>query len=113
MQSSLHFWGHPVRTVETFTGIAEAWGGHENVNWTEEPRLREQDFGNFQDPQKMGGEILKERKMFGRIWYRFPSGESGADVYDRVSIFLDSLHRTWAFHPAENFILVTHGFWMR
>ncbi len=28
---------------------------------------------------------FKERNLVGRFFYRFPSGESGADVYDRVS----------------------------
>lgn len=50
----------------------------------EECRVREQDFGNFQDAQKM--KQLKEiRNQFGRFFFRFPEGESGADVYDRVS----------------------------
>lgn len=50
----------------------------------EECRVREQDFGNFQDAQKM--RQLKEiRNQFGRFFFRFPEGESGADVYDRVS----------------------------
>jgi broad specificity phosphatase PhoE len=50
----------------------------------EEPRLREQDFGNFQDPAQM--QVCKtERLRFGTFYYRFPQGESGADVYDRVS----------------------------
>ena len=28
-----------------------------------------------------------ERLRFGRFFYRFPNGESGADVYDRMTIF--------------------------
>lgn len=28
-----------------------------------------------------------ERIRFGRFFYRFPNGESGADVYDRMTIF--------------------------
>jgi broad specificity phosphatase PhoE len=52
----------------------------------EEPRLREQDFGNFQDP-KLIQLAKQERPQFGRFFYRFPDGESGADVFDRVSAF--------------------------
>lgn len=56
----------------------------------EEVQLREQDFGNFQDQKGM--ELEKsERLRFGRFFYRFPNGESGADVYDRVTIFEVSL----------------------
>lgn len=50
----------------------------------EECRVREQDFGNFRDRLRL--KHLKEiRNKFGRFFYRFPEGESGADVYDRVS----------------------------
>ena len=34
-----------------------------------------------------------ERLRFGRFFYRFPNGESGADVYDRMTIFEDHLVR--------------------
>lgn len=34
-----------------------------------------------------------DRARFGRFWYRFDGGESGADVYDRVTAFLESLYR--------------------
>ena len=34
-----------------------------------------------------------ERLRFGRFFYRFPNGESGADVYDRMTIFEDHLIR--------------------
>ena len=55
-------------------------------------RLREQDFGNFQDLKKIK-EAKLIRPQFGRFFYRFPDGESGADVYDRVSAFLGTFHR--------------------
>ena len=48
----------------------------------EEVQLREQDFGNFQDMEGKKREKA-ERLRFGRFFYRFPNGESGADVYDR------------------------------
>jgi hypothetical protein len=41
-----------------------------------------QDFGNFQDAEGKKREKA-ERLRFGRFFYRFPNGESGADVYDR------------------------------
>ena len=34
-----------------------------------------------------------ERLRFGRFFYRFPNGESGADVYDRMTIFEDHMVR--------------------
>jgi broad specificity phosphatase PhoE len=54
-----------------------------------EPRLREQDWGNLQDPVEQ--ELEKQRRHeFGHFFYRLPHGESGADVDDRVASFLGS-----------------------
>lgn len=88
----------------------------------EECRVREQDFGNFQDAQKM--KQLKEiRNQFGRFFFRFPEGESGADVYDRVSSFLESMWRDIDMqrfrHEGEgeeeelNLMIVSHGLAIR
>ncbi|MEU6484116.1 histidine phosphatase family protein [Streptomyces sp. NPDC046887] len=79
----------------------------------EEPRLREQDWGNWQDPADVGRQKAK-RDAYGHFFYRFAQGESGADVYDRVGAFLESLHRSFAEpdHP-PNVLLVTHGLTMR
>jgi broad specificity phosphatase PhoE len=79
----------------------------------EEPRLREQDWANYQDT----ADIVRQRELrdrYGHFFYRFTDGESGADVYDRVSSFLETLHRQFARHdyPA-NALLVTHGLTMR
>jgi broad specificity phosphatase PhoE len=79
-----------------------------------EPRLREQDWGNLQDP--VGQEQAKrERDVFGHFFYRFERGESGADVDDRVAAFVAELeHRvlTEDAHP-RTALLVTHGLTMR
>ena len=40
----------------------------------EDPRLREQEWGNFQDPKQMK-EIRKQRRETGAFYYRFPTGE--------------------------------------
>uniref|UniRef100_K3WNH0 Uncharacterized protein n=1 Tax=Globisporangium ultimum (strain ATCC 200006 / CBS 805.95 / DAOM BR144) TaxID=431595 RepID=K3WNH0_GLOUD len=99
-----------VRTIETFKGITKAWGKEEAkaIPWSEEPRIREQDFGNFQEPLKIR-ECKAQRRRFGSFFYRFPSGESPADVYDRISSFLESLHRMFEKTSEENYVLVTHG----
>ncbi|RMX63117.1 hypothetical protein KXD40_007149 [Peronospora effusa] len=98
-----------VRTIETFCGIRKAWGFQgDAIPWTEEPRIREQDFGNFQEPRKIR-ECKAQRRRFGSFFYRFPSGESPADVYDRVSSFLESLYRMFVKSSEENYVLVTHG----
>lgn len=75
-----------------------------------EPRLREQDFGNYQD----GGmkECKEARATYGRFFYRFPCGESGADVYDRVSNWFDTLYRDMDYGAIDGdttVVVVTHG----
>jgi broad specificity phosphatase PhoE len=79
----------------------------------QEPRLREQDWANFQDTE----DILRQQKLrdeYGHFFYRFTDGESGADVYDRVSTFLETLHRTFEAPGApRNILVVSHGLTMR
>lgn len=108
---SVRMWVSPyVRTLESARllglGVAED-------DMRLEPRLREQDWANFQDPVQ----IQKEkaiRNEYGHFWYRFTNGESGSDVYDRVSTFLESLHRNFAEDDMEtNVVIVTHGLTMR
>ncbi|EEQ98530.1 phosphoglycerate mutase, putative [Perkinsus marinus ATCC 50983] len=83
------------RTVETYEEIAKTIGLDRVVSVRSEPRIREQDFGNFQCPTEML-KCKQERERFGRFFYRFPHGESGADVYDRVTTFLESMKRHWS-----------------
>jgi broad specificity phosphatase PhoE len=79
----------------------------------EEPRLREQDWGNWQDRDDV--RMQKQyRDAYGHFFYRFAQGESGADVYDRAGAFLESLWRSFERpdHP-PNVLIVTHGLTMR
>lgn len=101
----VHFIVSPyVRTMETFHGLVSAWcDPHDffdeededkrllkwynelanmGVTFNEDPRIREQDFGNYQDEEKMK-HLKAERYKFGIFYYRFPNGESGCDVFDR------------------------------
>ncbi|MEZ0089652.1 histidine phosphatase family protein [Streptacidiphilus sp. EB129] len=79
----------------------------------EEPRLREQDWGNLQDAEDIRRQ-RKARDAYGHFFYRFIQGESGADVYDRVGAFFETLHRNFE-RPdyPPNVLLVTHGLAMR
>ncbi len=81
----------------------------------EEPRLREQDWGNLQVAADQVRQ-RRERDQFGHFFYRLSSGESGADVYDRLTSFLSGLTSPWADHgdePGRTVLLVTHGLAMR
>jgi broad specificity phosphatase PhoE len=79
----------------------------------EEPRLREQDWANLQDTADIEQQE-KLRDAYGHFFYRFTEGESGADVYDRVSTFLETMHRDFETADApRNVLLVSHGLTMR
>ncbi|KAL8155379.1 phosphoglycerate mutase-like protein AT74 [Apium graveolens] len=103
------------RTRSTLREIGRSFKRKEMIGVREEVRIREQDFGNFQVAERM--KVIKEtRERFGRFFYRFPEGESAADVFDRVSSFLESLWRDIDMHrlrndPADdlNFVIVSHG----
>lgn len=108
---TLRMWVSPyVRTQET----AELLDlDIDREDWRIEPRLREQDWANFQDPVQIAEE-KRLRNEYGHFWYRFTHGESGSDVYDRVSTFLESLHRSFEDPDMErNVVIVTHGLTMR
>mmetsp|Transcript_1914 Transcript_1914/g.2188 ORF Transcript_1914/g.2188 Transcript_1914/m.2188 type:complete len:366 (-) Transcript_1914:1724-2821(-) len=103
------------RTRQTVEQILRSFPKEQIRLLQEEPRIREQDFGNFQDYQRMC-HYKKERLEFGRFFYRFPSGESGADVYDRVSSFMESLFRVFRREREEEdyiLLIVSHGLTIR
>ncbi|WCJ43228.1 Phosphoglycerate mutase family protein [Euphorbia peplus] len=80
------------RTRSTLRELGRSFEKEKIIGVREECRIREQDFGNFQVEERMKA-IKETRERFGRFFYRFPEGESAADVYDRVSSFLESLWR--------------------
>lgn len=102
------------RTLQTASELRKALE-HRIVRTDIQPRIREQEFGNLQ-----GDEIKnfrKEQKRVGRFWYRFPTGESGADVYDRVKSWWDqsvlTVNERYGYDPIDALVVVTHGLTMR
>jgi len=79
----------------------------------EDPRIRELDWGHLRHPDD-NEEISKQRDDFSTFYYRIPDGESGADVFDRVSTFLETLYRDFrkSDYP-QNTLIVTHGLTLR
>ena len=79
----------------------------------EDPRIREQDWGHLRGIEEIQG-LVEERDAFSPFYYRLPDGESGADVYDRISTFLETLHRDFE-KPQfpDNALIVTHGMTLR
>lgn len=101
------------RTMETWKYIAGELPDYSVLRVIPDPRLREQEWGNFFKPDQID-QIYKDREAIGSFFYRFPDGESGADVYDRISTFLETMHRDFAKDDyPDNAIIVTHGFTLR
>lgn len=80
------------RARQTLDHIRAALDPDQIEGEREDERLREQEMGNFQPFEQMKA-TWAERQTSSRFYYRFPNGESGSDVCDRVSLFLDSLFR--------------------
>ena len=101
------------RTKGTLAEIMKELDPKSVVVVEEDPRVREQDFGNFQNSEEMN-KSKQLRRDYGSFHFRFPNGESGADVYDRAHGFLDSLNRRWENQRDEdNLIIVSHGLFCR
>lgn len=100
---TLQFFTSPYRrTRETTEGILATLTSDDpepspyrrsSIKVYEEPRLREQDFGNFQPCSTEMERMWQERADYGHFFYRIPDGESAADAYDRISGFNESLWR--------------------
>jgi broad specificity phosphatase PhoE len=102
------------RTRMTFENIKLGGPKLNVVKASEDPRIREQDFGHLR-PIDAFELIDKERTAYGTFFYRIPNGgESGADTFDRVSGFLDTLWRDFEKpdYP-ENALIISHGLTIR
>lgn len=102
------------RTLQTAHHLRQAFD--DRIVRTEiESRIREQEVGNIQgeDFEK----YRQEQKKVGRFWYRFPTGESGADVLDRVkSWWQESVLTTnlrVGYQPVDAIVVVSHGLTIR
>ncbi|UJR14551.1 hypothetical protein I4U23_001548 [Adineta vaga] len=103
------------RSKQTWANIRKAFSPLQIITEREDPRIREQEFGNLADLATQP-KIFEERDRLGHFFYRFSCGESGADVYDRVTLFLDTLFRELdnGHHTeAQNIIIVSHELFMR
>ncbi|KAK2070733.1 hypothetical protein P8C59_005207 [Phyllachora maydis] len=123
-EDTLHFFTSPYRrTRETTEGILGTLTNDDpepspfrrsKIKVYEEPRLREQDFGNFQPCSAEMERMWQERADYGHFFYRIPNGESAADAYDRISGFNESLWRQFGDDDfASVCVLVTHGLMSR
>ena len=88
--------------------------GFERISRRESFMLREQEFGDWDGLDEAEMQALDPVKYArrarmtdyrGRFYFRYPSGESRADVVQRLSIFLGKLHRTHFRHH----VIFLHG----
>ena len=116
--SSIQFYVSPFwRTRQTYLGVRKAFVTN-TCNFYEDPRLREQEWGNCVDEDglsRFNEKIEEYRDSYGHFYYRFrDGGESCADVMDRVSDFMNTLFRDFQKKDfPRNVIIVTHGMTMR
>ena len=112
-EESLYVYLSPYfRTRQTFQYLKSSIEAN-IVNSIEDPRIREQDWGHFRHPNENEG-IMRQRDGFSPFYYRIPDGESGADVYDRVSTFMETLFRDFKKKDyPQNTLIVTHGLTLR
>lgn len=118
----VYFYVSPYRrTLETLQNLARPFERSRIAGFREEPRIREQDFGNFQNRERMRVEKAL-RQLYGRFFYRFPDGESAADVYDRITGFRETLRtdiNIGRYQPPGkkktdmNLVVVSHGLTLR
>ncbi|KAL3781140.1 hypothetical protein ACHAW5_002406 [Stephanodiscus triporus] len=118
--ASVVFYHSPyLRAKQTLDVIMPFFNDKEVFACLEEPRMSEQQIGNFQCVQQVL-DAKAERSKFGRFFYRFPSGEAGLDVYSRVSSFIPTLVRDCTRYSNSgqeldnlNVVIVTHGLALR
>jgi broad specificity phosphatase PhoE len=103
-----------LRSRQTWEGIKKAFSPSQTLTERQDPRLREIELGTGDDLQQLIKRIdeLRRNQYFYR---RLLGGESGADVYDRVSLFLDTIFREMddGHHDrTQNIVIVSHGFFL-
>lgn len=97
------------RTLQTWKGISSKLK-NKKIREEFDPRLREQQFKIFKtDEDRL--EKFSEQKAFSKFYYRFgKGGESGADVYSRISTFLNELRiDRRVFNDNHDCVIVTHN----
>lgn len=106
---NITLWQSPyMRTRQTAEIVLQQIEGAQ-VQVREDPRLREQEWGNFYTLDKALKE-KEDRKRHSYFFYRIENGESGADVYDRISTFLETLYRDFQRDEWTDTILIScHG----
>lgn len=103
------------RTRDTFFDFRKGgdFGADKVYLHYEDSRLREQEWGQ-RPGMGFDSEMESLRDRTGHYYFRFPNGESCADVENRISSFLNTLNRDLE-KPGfpDHVAIITHGMAMR
>jgi broad specificity phosphatase PhoE len=100
-----------LRTMQT----AQAIHRHlpDTVPFHQNPLVREWELGNLYDFANRTPEAKKEFKAAGQFYFRYPNGESLADVYLRATMFMNTVvERVRRQQRHEDIVIVTHAAFM-
>lgn len=99
------------RAKETLRHMMRGWPELKGVRVYEEERIREQEHGlsllynDWRVFETLYPEQQRLRKLEGAYWYRYPQGESVADVRERNRSWMQTLIRDW---NGQRVLAVTH-----
>ncbi len=99
------------RVTETAETIASLTPPQLRRSIVVEPLIAKQNWGNVTIHNRSS--IEKERYLAGVLRYRFPGGESGAEVLHRTDLFTQKLRAAASSKRRECFLIITHGFEFR
>lgn len=96
------------RTMQTAEAIRAELP--DNVPFFQNPLLREWELGNLLNISNRTPQLKKEYKASHQFFYRYPNGESMADVYLRAAMFSSTvLQRLELEKRYDHILLVTHS----
>lgn len=98
-----------VRTRETAEIALRNFPDHQIKFIKTDIRLREQEFSGTFQQVSLVQESKKDREKFSKFFYRFQGGESSADVFDRVSLFNETMWRDFAKNRMDEGVVLIFG----
>ena len=105
IQEPISIWTSPYKRARQTTQLFSQGLSHLPILYHEDPRIREQDWGNYYTD--LEHTIMHQGlDNHSRFFYRMPHGEAGTDVFDRVSSFLEMLTRG---NTSQTVLISTHG----
>jgi broad specificity phosphatase PhoE len=105
IQEPIAIWTSPYTRARQTTQLFSQGLSHIPILHREDPRIREQDWGNYYT--EFEHTTMRDGlDNHSRFFFRMPHGEAGTDVFDRVSSFLEMLHRE---NTSNTVVISTHG----